>query len=147
MSIYQYVCHDCKLIWDREYRLAKNPTRTRCPECKTLCEKNWGSSRNQPPVHFIGGVGAGWTTKGGGELMGSSDDMIRAMQEGCKKRMDKGYEAYKIYSPSKGYIDSVGARRRSDEEVRKVLQDSKKASAENYDKIGIDPYKQNYKPQ
>ena len=144
MASYQYVCHDCKLMWDKEYKLAKNPSRTRCPECKTLCEQNWNKSI---PVHFKGGVGSGWTTKGGGELMGSSDEMNRAMQDGIKKRISKGFEDYKVYSPSKGYVDSIGARRMSDEEVKKKLVASKKASAENYNKIGIDPYKQNYKPQ
>ena len=147
MATYEYVCHDCKLIWDREYALAKNPTRTRCPECKKLCGKNYASSRNRPVVHFIGGVGAGWTTKGGGELMGSSDEMNKAMQSGCEKRMSKGYEAYKVYSPSQGYVDNLGARKLNEEEVRKKLSDSKKASAQVYDKAGIDPNKQNYKPQ
>jgi len=143
MATYEYVCHDCKLMWTKEYRLAKNPTRTRCPECKTLCEQNWSKSI---PVHFVGGVGAGWTTKGGGELMGSSDEMNLAMQDGIKKRISKGYEAYKVYSPSKGYVDDIGARRMSDVEVKNKLVASKKASAEVYNKAGIDPHKR-YKPQ
>jgi len=143
MPIYEWACRECKLYWERECRLGKAPDRTRCPECNKLSGRKWDVA---PPVHFKGGRGAGWHTKGGGELDGSSDVLNKAMQEGTKKRIEKGYEAYKVYSPSEGYIKATGARRMSDEEVVKKLDASKKASAEVYDKAGIDPYNK-YKPQ
>ena len=142
MVDYEWICHDCKLIWSRSYPIAKNPTRTKCPQCKKLCEKNWKPT----PVHFKGGVGSGWTTKSGGELHGSSDEMNKAMQEGCNKRMSEGWKDYAHYSPSKGYLDSVGATRLSDEQVKKNIEVAKKTYQPIYDKAGIDLSKK-YKPQ
>ena len=143
MGLYEYTCHDCKLIWEQEHPIAEKPMKTECPDCGEMCGKDWRSD-SAPSVHF---VGDGWMTKGGGHLTGSSDELNLAMQEGCKKRMDKGYEAYKHYSPSQGYIESVGARRLNHEEVQNKLKASKEMSAKIYDNIGIDPHKQNYKPQ
>lgn len=39
--MYEWVCRECKIYWDRECRLGKNPDRTRCPECKKLCSRYW----------------------------------------------------------------------------------------------------------
>ncbi len=146
MANYEYVCHDCRLIWDKEYALAKNPTRTRCPECKKLCEKNWSSSRNCPPLHF---KGAGWTGRNertGLNKKGGSDEINKMLQGKCKDAMAKGYEAYKVYSPSKGYLESVGAKKLNEEQIREKLTASKKMSAQVYDKAKIDPHHR-YKPQ
>ena len=41
MPIYEWVCKDCKLIWDRECAMGKAPDRTRCPDCKKLSERHF----------------------------------------------------------------------------------------------------------
>ena len=43
MPFYEWICHDCKLMWERECDLGKAPGRTRCPECKKLSNRNFES--------------------------------------------------------------------------------------------------------
>ena len=123
MKIYEYACHE------------------------KLCGQNW-LNREAPAVHFKGGIASGWTTKGGGELQGSSDQMNKAMQEGCNSRMDKGYQAYAKYTPTDKELQTYVTKKLSREESQKKIEGSRKAAAQIYDKAGLDPYKQaKKKPQ
>lgn len=142
MAIYEWKCDECKLFWEREYPFAKNPRRTRCPECNKLSERYFSKA---PAVHFKGG---GWMTKGGGELAGSSDDLNKAMQEGCNNRMEKGFRAYAKYTPKKAWMDAQHPRKLSPKETSQKIDAARKQAAHAYDKAGIDPYKQaTKKPQ
>jgi putative FmdB family regulatory protein len=139
MAIYEWVCEECNIFWDREYPLAKNPERTRCPQCKKLSNRLWGAP---PPVHFKGG---GWTSGPQGfNKIGGSDEVNLKLQEGSKKRMATGWQHYAKYSPPQKLLDE--ARKLSDREVSEKLALSKKLSAHNYDKAKIDPTIK-YKPQ
>jgi len=44
MAIFEWVCKDCNVFWDRDCPIGKAPSRTRCPQCKKLCEKFWENS-------------------------------------------------------------------------------------------------------
>jgi putative FmdB family regulatory protein len=50
MAIYEFICHDCEVIWEREAPMSKAPSRSRCPECKKLKNRHWG----EVPVMFNG---------------------------------------------------------------------------------------------
>ena len=50
MAIYEFICHDCQVIWEREAAMSKAPSRSRCPECKKLSNRHWGDV----PVMFNG---------------------------------------------------------------------------------------------
>ena len=50
MAIYEFICHDCEVIWEREAPMSKAPSRSRCPECKKLKNRHWGDD----PVTFNG---------------------------------------------------------------------------------------------
>lgn len=50
MAIYEFICHDCQVIWEREAAMSKAPSRSRCPECKKLSNRHWG----EVPVMFNG---------------------------------------------------------------------------------------------
>jgi hypothetical protein len=43
MPYYEWICHECRLVWERECDLGKAPGRTRCPECKKLSNRNFES--------------------------------------------------------------------------------------------------------
>ena len=49
---YEFICHPCKLVWEKEYSMKNAPARSRCPECSKLSHQNW--SNKQTAVHFIG---------------------------------------------------------------------------------------------
>ena len=136
LKLYEYACHDCKLTWEKEYKFGQPAEKTKCPQCGKRWGQNW-IGRTAPAVHFKGGLGAGWTTKGGGELMGSSDEMNKAMQEGVKNRMGQGHKDYATYNPPQEVFDN--ARKLNETEVQEKLQTAKKVTAANYDKAGLDP--------
>ena len=141
MAAYEWKCEKCGIYWERDYPFAKAPKRTKCPECQTLSERYFGQA---PPVRF---KGAGWTgvnSQTGFNKTGGSDEVNKKLQDQCNNRMETGWQHYSRYTPPKKLLDTK--RRLSDEEVRKKLDDSKRLSAHNYDKAGIDPYKK-YKPQ
>ena len=131
MAFYEWVCDKCKIFWEREYPLAKNPERTRCPQCKKLSDRLWGAP---PPVHF---KGTGWTSGPQGfNKKGGSDEVNLKLQEGCKERMSTGWQQYARFTPPQKLLDK--ARKLTDGEVAHKLDASKKVSAHNYDKAGID---------
>ena len=52
MPDYEFICHPCKLVWDKKYPMKTAPARSRCPECNKLSHQNW--SNKQTAVHFKG---------------------------------------------------------------------------------------------
>lgn len=44
MAIFEWVCKDCNVFWDRDCPIGKAPKRTKCPQCKKLCDKFWENS-------------------------------------------------------------------------------------------------------
>lgn len=51
MAIYEFICNECEVTWDREASMAKAPRRTKCPSCKKLREQNFTKA---PPVIYKG---------------------------------------------------------------------------------------------
>ena len=139
MANYIWQCHDCKLYWDRDYPVATNPCRTKCPQCRKLCDRKY----TPVPVHF---KGAGWDGPTGFNQTGGSDEINKKLQEGCKERMKSGWQQYARYEPSEGYLEDRKARKLTDREVQAKKDASKKLSTHTYNKAGIDPTKK-YKPQ
>ena len=41
MAIFEWVCRECAIYWDRDCPVGKAPNRTKCPKCKKLCDKYW----------------------------------------------------------------------------------------------------------
>jgi putative FmdB family regulatory protein len=50
MPVYDFICHKCKLFFEKEYSMKNAPTRSRCPECNKLSNQNY----QQVAVHFKG---------------------------------------------------------------------------------------------
>jgi len=50
MPIYDFVCHECKLLFEKEHSMLKAPSRSRCPECNKLSSRNY----QEIAVHFKG---------------------------------------------------------------------------------------------
>jgi predicted nucleic acid-binding Zn ribbon protein len=91
--IFEYVCHECELIWQRECRVGKAPGRTRCPECKKLSERFFGS---MPAVHFKGTDF--WTVRNQIRKSRLNKQDINEFYEGAnkasEKRMGTGWQHY-----------------------------------------------------
>ena len=41
MAVFEWICRECNIWWDRECAPGKAPDRTRCPKCKTLSNRYW----------------------------------------------------------------------------------------------------------
>ena len=50
MPEYNFVCHECRMFFDKEYSMKKAPWRSRCPECNKLSNRDW----QEIAVHFKG---------------------------------------------------------------------------------------------
>ena len=142
MAYYEYACHKCKLLIEKDYPFGKNKSKIKCPQCKKMCEQNWAGRKI--PIHF---KGAGWTgvnSRTGFNKTGGSDEVNKRLQEGCKDRMDTGWQHYSKFTPPQELLDR--ARKLTPQEVQQKLDASRKVSDQVYDNAGIDPYKK-IKPQ
>ena len=50
MPIYDFVCHECKMYFEKEYSMKNAPSRSRCPECNKLSHRDF----QDIAVHFKG---------------------------------------------------------------------------------------------
>jgi predicted nucleic acid-binding Zn ribbon protein len=50
MPEYNFVCHECKMFFDKEYSMKNAPERSRCPDCNKLSNRDW----QEIAVHFKG---------------------------------------------------------------------------------------------
>jgi predicted nucleic acid-binding Zn ribbon protein len=146
-KLYEYACHKCRILWEKEYNWGNPAQKTKCPECGKRCGQNW-LDRPPPPVHF---KGAGWTgvnSVTGFNKKGGSDEINLKLQEGCKERMKTGWQHYAKYTPKQAYMDDHVKRKLSPEESLKKIENAKKQASRLYDKAGINPYTQaTKKPQ
>ena len=144
MSIYEYSCSECRIVWERDFPFAKPEKKTPCPECEAECGQHYHG--RDVPVHF---KGEGWTGKNklqGFYKQGGSDEVNLELQKRTKEAISEGWQAYSKYTPSEGYLKEMGARRKTDKEVTETLDAARQFSQHSYDKAGIDPYNK-YKPQ
>ena len=50
MPIYDFVCHECKVIFEREHSMKTAPARSRCPDCNKLSSRDY----QDIAIHFKG---------------------------------------------------------------------------------------------
>ena len=109
---YEFICHPCKLVWDKEYSMKKAPARSRCPECNKLSEQNW--SNKQTAVHFIGEF---HTNKRLSEKSKTNDFELerlgRALVDKTKESVNESSteEFYTRYVPNENFQKHYGGRK------------------------------------
>lgn len=95
MAIFEWICKDCNIFWDKEYSIGKAPDRTRCPKCKKLSSRYWQG--NMPAVHFnVKGFPDRdrKLAKTGGHVAGDSDEVAKELINDSKKAMQHGNAMY-----------------------------------------------------
>jgi len=109
---YEFICHPCKLIWDKEYSMKKAPERSRCPECNKLSHQNW--SNKQTAVHFIGEF---HTNKRLAEKSKTNESDLKkygqALVDRTKGSLDESStdEFYTRYVPNENFHETYGGRK------------------------------------
>ena len=133
---YEFICHPCKLVWDKEYSMKKAPERSRCPECNKLSNQNW--SNKQTAVHFIGEfhtnkrfIEKSYTNQSDLKKLGEA--MIKKTKESVEE--SKTHEFYSRYVPNENFQKHYGGRKIEGRE----LDEQRKTAASigrTVDKIG-----------
>ena len=138
MAIYEFICHNCEVIWEREAPMSKAPSRSRCPECKKLSNRHWG----EVPVMFNGADY--YTNKRKNHNLVYHDkakakEIHENLLDGAKRMAESQQSPYKKYALKKSVLEDAVAkgqvRRKTDSEIRK--------GREHVEKIGRDAYNSN----
>lgn len=51
MSVYEFSCPSCKIVWEKSAPMSRAPGKAKCPECKVMRERYFGTPT---PVIFKG---------------------------------------------------------------------------------------------
>jgi len=123
---YEFICHPCKLIWDKEYSMKKAPGRSRCPECNKLSHQNW--SNKETAVHFKGDchtnrslIKKGYSNEF--ELKRLGETLINTTRDSIEKAQT--HDFYTRYVPNENFQKIYGGRPANSTEV----EERKKAAA------------------
>jgi len=81
MAIFEWVCRECSIYWDRDCPVGKAPNRTKCPKCKKLCGKYWQNS----------GVAISFKDDGCGNKGTGAGD-FHTIKQRYRKHAKKGYD-------------------------------------------------------
>lgn len=143
MAIYEFVCNDCRLIWDKEASVKNAPKKSKCPKCSKLCEKNWES--HAPETHFKGDFHTNVVKNRNFQRNGMDKDTAERFYDSAikasKESIDKGWQAYSRYTPNIDNLNKNGAniRKLTDREVANKLDYSKKLTEAVYKEHNMDP--------
>ena len=125
MAIYEFICHDCEVIWEREAAMSKAPSRSRCPECKKLSNRHWG----EVPVMF-NGDGYYTNTRKQHNLVYKDKAKAKEVKENlldaAKREFETKKSPYGSYTLNKNGMKEFGARRKT----QKESEDSQKMAGE-----------------
>lgn len=147
MPIYNYACDGCEIFWERECRMGKAPKRTKCPECKKFGYRSY----NTPAIRFVGSGfycnDYGKNTASHKDAKGACETFIKEAKVASEKRMDTGFQHYKVFTPDLEVLEGRGDIKRSkgnvDEVIDKKAASYREVAQQMYKESGIDPTQQN----
>jgi len=131
MAIYEFICHDCSVIWEREAPMSKAPSRSRCPECKKLSNRHWG----EVPVMFNGNDY--YTNKRKQHKLVYEDkvkgkEVMENLLDATKKMSETKITPYSKYSLTNKGFDALGPRKMNADEKKKAQESSDEIKASVY---------------
>ncbi len=121
MATYEWICHECKLFWERDYKMGGAPEKTKCPMCKKLRCRNYEVT----PVHF---KGHGFYETDYKDKRSTTDtkNFYKSAIEMSKERMKSGWEHYGKFTIKEEKFNEMV----SDGVVKRKNDEEKKASDE-----------------
>ena len=132
MAIYEFICHDCQVIWEREAAMSKAPSRSRCPECKKLSNRHWG----EVPVMFNGKDY--YTNKRKQHKLVYEDkakgkEVMENLLDATKRMSEETKSPYIQYGLTEKGVEAYGGRRKNeaDKKMSKEMGDKMKESVYN----------------
>jgi len=82
MAIFEWICRECKIYWDRDCAVGKAPNRTKCPKCKELSHRYWQNE----------GVGISFKDDGTGNQNNPGVQDFHTVRRRYQKFFKKGYD-------------------------------------------------------
>ena len=138
MAIFEWVCHECLIFWEREASVGKAPARTRRPKCKSLSERyfanqnlqhSWGEDRDFHTVRqrFKKHAEKGWDKT-------AADRWLTDSIQGSKDAMDNEQFRYKPAQINYEKLAEDGkVRKLSDKETSEKIERAGKLTQQAYD--------------
>lgn len=158
MTLYEWICRDCDIFWERDCQMGKAPTRTKCPKCKKLSGRYYENANVgisfKDDGQGNGGLGVGgandfYTVRKRYQKVAekgydkdSANRFLRKNIEASKKAMND--DSYR-YKPVNLKWDNIARdnniKRLSSTQVEKKIQSAKKLTEEAYDRANKLGYK------
>jgi len=131
MAIYEFICHDCEVIWEREAPMSKAPSRSRCPECKKLKNRHWGDV----PVMFNGNDY--YTNKRKQHKLVYEDkakgkEVMENLLDATKRMSETAISPYSKYTLSKEGFESLNPKRKSQDQLESDKKGREELNASVY---------------
>lgn len=146
MAIFEWICQDCNVYWERDLPVGKAPDRSRCPNCKKLSERyfanqnlqhSWGEDRDFHTVRrrFQKHAEKGWDKT-------SADRWLEGSIQGSKDAMND--ESFR-YKPAHIDFEKMAkdgkAKKLSDKESSEKIERAGKLTQQAYDVANQKGYK------
>lgn len=146
MAIFEWICQDCNVYWERDLPVGKAPDRSRCPKCKKLSERyyanqniqhSWGEDKDFHTVRqrFKKHAEKGWDKT-------AADRWLEGSIEASKNSMDDERFRYKpAFIDYEKLARDGKARKLSDKETSEKIERAGKLTQQAYDIANDKGYK------
>lgn len=146
MAIFEWICQDCNVYWERDLPVGKAPDRTRCPKCNKLSERyyanqniqhSWGEDKDFHTVRqrFTKHAQKGWDKTAADRWL---DGSIQASKDAMN---DERFR----YKPARINYEKMAqdgkVKRLSDKEAAEKRERARKLTQQAYDVANEKGYK------
>jgi hypothetical protein len=155
MAMYEWICRECNIWWDRDLKLGTAPKRTKCPKCGNLCSRyyqqqnvgisfkddgNCNKNSNANDFHTVRRRYQKVAEEGYDQ--DSADRFLRTQIDASKKAQDD--ESYRYKSANidwHKFADARGLKKVGDAEARQKQENARKLTEKAYDTANKMGYK------
>ncbi len=146
MAIFEWLCQDCNIYWDRDLPVGKAPDRTRCPKCKKLSERyfanqnlqhSWGDDKD---FHTVRSRYKRHAEKGYDKT--AADKFLNRSIEETKRTMnDENFRYRPAHINYEKLAEDGIVKKLSDKETSKKIERAGKLTQQAYDVANDKGYK------
>ena len=129
MPIYEWKCEDCEVYWEDMYDSYDDaPRKRKCPKCKKPRERLISSfgAKFKGKGFYVNDYGKNNATHANSKS--ACETFIEESKVASKKRMETGFQNYKVYTPDLEVLEakgsSFGHRPRDTEKNQRRLNDN-----------------------
>ena len=156
MAMYEWICRDCNIWWDREYDLGKAPKRTKCPKCGKLSSRYWqqqnvgvsfkddgNCNKDNPGVNDFQTVKRRYqkVAEQGFDKDSANRFLHNQIDASKKAQNDESFRYKAAKMDWHKYAESRGLKKVGDAEAKQKQENAKKLTEQAYDRANKMGYK------